>query len=248
MVPQITRILHTYPDSAFSIYGIQLLLESERISQTGGLTRYINDISALTVLKPLYCMARITASLRLPGQTLTGLNQLIDEYAGNENLVYPLFAKFMYLYHLNGDRSLLEYTGELITAGFPGSKEAVEVIRHLSELRNGVEKIKYGSGQANGVPERYLLHEPFPNPFNPEVTFRFTIPEASEAELVVYDITGSEIMRKVFDGLQSGTHSWVWNASESPRASGVYLYLFHAKAPGITGYKYQKTGKIIYLK
>ncbi len=248
LVPQIIRILHTYPDSAFSIYGVQLLLESERISQTGGLTRYINEISTVTALKPLYCMAKITASLRIPGQTLTGLNQLIDEYAGNENLVYPLFAKFMYLYHQNGDRTLLEYTGELITAGFPGSKEAIEVIRHLSELRNGVEKIKHGSGQANGVPERYLLHEPFPNPFNPEVTFRFTIPEASEAELVVYDITGSEIMRKVFDGLPSGTHSWVWNASESPRASGVYLYLFHAKAPGITGNKYQKTGKIIYLK
>ena len=60
-----------------------------------------------------------------------------------------------------------------------------------------------------------------PNPFNPETTISFTLPEAAEISLVIYDIQGREVVR-LFDGwYPAGVHESNFDASNSP--SGVYF-------------------------
>ncbi|MEM1128523.1 MAG: lamin tail domain-containing protein [Bacteroidota bacterium] len=78
------------------------------------------------------------------------------------------------------------------------------------------------------VPESFVLHGNYPNPFNPTTEIGFDLPEASEVRLVVYDVTGREVMRLVDGQLEAGQHTVRFEASTLP--SGVYVYRIEAGA------------------
>jgi len=66
-----------------------------------------------------------------------------------------------------------------------------------------------------------------PNPFNPETTISYSIPEDSNVELSVYNIKGQKVRTLVKDKVDRGNHSIIWkgiNDSEDSISSGVYFY------------------------
>ncbi len=72
------------------------------------------------------------------------------------------------------------------------------------------------------VPETFVLEGNHPNPFNPQTTIRFSVPEASVVMLAVYDVLGREV-RVLVDGVrEAGVHEVVFEAGDLP--SGTYLY------------------------
>jgi hypothetical protein len=76
-------------------------------------------------------------------------------------------------------------------------------------------------------PTPFSLSQNAPNPFNPGTTIRFTLPEAGQVRLAVYDITGS-LVRVLTDGTtRAGTHEAVWDGLDMDGracASGLYVY------------------------
>ena len=73
----------------------------------------------------------------------------------------------------------------------------------------------------NEEPEEFALIVASPNPFNPETTFKFTLPDASEISLIIYDVQGKEVARLV-DGWQPvGEYRITFDASKL--SSGVYF-------------------------
>ncbi|MFQ6608857.1 MAG: T9SS type A sorting domain-containing protein [Fidelibacterota bacterium] len=72
------------------------------------------------------------------------------------------------------------------------------------------------------LPLSFALHQNYPNPFNPSTTIRFDLPEATDVELIIYDILGRKVQALVSGQLVSGKHEVMWNASNV--ASGVYYY------------------------
>lgn len=90
------------------------------------------------------------------------------------------------------------------------------------------------------LPEIFTLSNPFPNPFNPEVSFSVALPVKSEMSIVVYNILG-EIVDEVFSGaLGAGETKFSWDAGAY--ASGVYL--IQARA----GQSQTRTRKVMLLK
>ncbi|MCG8604446.1 T9SS type A sorting domain-containing protein, partial [bacterium] len=79
----------------------------------------------------------------------------------------------------------------------------------------------------NGLPEGYVLLQNHPNPFNPNTTITFAVPEAGEVTLGIYNLKG-QLIRTLHSGaIAAGRHSVIWNARDSQGAkvaSGVYLY------------------------
>ena len=71
-------------------------------------------------------------------------------------------------------------------------------------------------------PERFLLEDNFPNPFNPATTIRFGLPESVPVKLLVFDVTG-RIVKVLADGkLPAGWHQFEFGGAQL--ASGVYMY------------------------
>jgi hypothetical protein len=72
-----------------------------------------------------------------------------------------------------------------------------------------------------------MLDQNFPNPFNPDTTIRFLLPDEMQVSLQIYNLKGQLITTLIDDYLVSGEHYSVWNGKDSnnkPVASGIYLY------------------------
>jgi len=77
-----------------------------------------------------------------------------------------------------------------------------------------------------GIPTGYRLYQSYPNPFNPEVTIRYALPQNAEVSIKVFNTLGEEVSTLVNEAKKSGTHSVVWNAANFP--SGAYWYRLRA--------------------
>ena len=73
----------------------------------------------------------------------------------------------------------------------------------------------------NHVVETFALNNAYPNPFNPETQLTFTLPEAGEVSLKIYDIAGREVFTLLEGMMSVGAHTVKWNASNMP--SGIYF-------------------------
>jgi hypothetical protein len=76
--------------------------------------------------------------------------------------------------------------------------------------------------KAREVPGHFLLHQNYPNPFNPSTTIGVSLPESSDVQLTVFDLSGRQIFSATKSGLQPGYHTLTVDASSW--SSGVYLY------------------------
>lgn len=86
---------------------------------------------------------------------------------------------------------------------------------------------------------RTIRHQSFPNPFNPHVTIRFTVPPSNEQTVVeVFDVKGRHVATVFAGRLSTGEHSKTWDGTDktgSPAASGVYLYRIRVGELWVTG-------------
>ena len=81
------------------------------------------------------------------------------------------------------------------------------------------------------TPLEFSLHNAYPNPFNPETSISFTVPEACRVNLTVYNLLGHKVVT-LYEGMAvAGYHRVIWNASDM--SSGVYFY--HLQAGDYSG-------------
>ncbi len=72
------------------------------------------------------------------------------------------------------------------------------------------------------IPGEFSLFQNYPNPFNPVTRIKYSIPESSQAKLVIYDMNGKEVYTLVNEWHNTGIYEYEFNASNL--ASGVYFY------------------------
>jgi hypothetical protein len=72
------------------------------------------------------------------------------------------------------------------------------------------------------IPSKYSLSQNYPNPFNPITNFKFSMLNAGNAKIVVYDVQGREVQTLVNERLNAGTYEVKFDGSMLN--SGVYFY------------------------
>lgn len=87
----------------------------------------------------------------------------------------------------------------------------------------------------DGAPLDFSLSANYPNPFNPETTMEFRVPQAAEVSLIVYNLLGQPIRVLVSGVRQPGLYTATWDGFDDSGAavtSGIYLVRFYARAEG----------------
>ncbi len=74
------------------------------------------------------------------------------------------------------------------------------------------------------LPESFTLSEPYPNPFNPSVSFSIVTNGKTEVTINIYNILGQKVSELFSGTLSAGESTFSWNAVEY--SSG--LYFIHA--------------------
>lgn len=91
----------------------------------------------------------------------------------------------------------------------------------------------------------FKLNQNFPNPFNPETSINYSIPEISDVRLVVYDANGKQVSTLVNTKQLSGSYNVKWNGRDNygnNLPSGVYFYNLTA------GNNFSQSKKMLLIK
>ncbi|MEX0844094.1 MAG: T9SS type A sorting domain-containing protein [Balneolaceae bacterium] len=124
-----------------------------------------------------------------------------------------------------------EEGGDFLTAEFEasagvhtitisGSNARVDYVQLIEKrLSTSIER-------PNGLPEGYELSQNYPNPFNPTTKINYTIPQATNVELTVFNILGQKVATLVDTRQFAGSHTVNFDARNL--ASGIYFYRLKA--------------------
>ncbi len=117
--------------------------------------------------------------------------------------------------------------------------ETVFVFGGIGQFKNSVYEIEFlginmtGVEDENIIPYGMLLHQNFPNPFNPSTKIKFEVPENNSlkqlhnVELKIFDVIGREVAVLVSTQLDAGTYEINFNGKSErglPLSSGIYFY------------------------
>jgi hypothetical protein len=97
----------------------------------------------------------------------------------------------------------------------------------------------HGTPQTPEIPDRFVLHSVYPNPFNSQVTVRFSVKVSGEIEFSLYNIMGQKIDLLSQGNWNTGTHQLRLDFGEKP--SGVYFLKASAG-------EYSQMTKLVLLK
>ena len=94
------------------------------------------------------------------------------------------------------------------------------------------------------LPNEFAISQNFPNPFNPVTNITFDVAKMDKLSLVVYDLTGKEVVTLVSGIYTPGRYQVNWNAVNNAGdgiSSGMYIYRYFNSEKAITR-------KMLYLK
>ncbi len=95
---------------------------------------------------------------------------------------------------------------------FAVSEESFSLVDSVNSIENVFPGI---------ASDDFILHQNFPNPFNPVTTIAYELPHNSMVELNIYNITGEKVRTLLNDFQTAGSHQIEFNASNL--SSGVYI-------------------------
>ncbi len=112
----------------------------------------------------------------------------------------------------------------------------VALLKAAIEELGGTTGINFGDSE---MPLEYQISQNYPNPFNPSTIINFSIPEASNVKLIIFDALGREVETLIDNKMGAGNYNADWNASSF--SAGIYFYR-------ITANNFVQTKKMVLLK
>ena len=110
-------------------------------------------------------------------------------------------------------------------SSYPFFESGIVIVSSMSE---GLYVLEPTWGQAatsaeiEELPSEVMLLGNYPNPFNPETTIRYSLPERARVRLAAYDLAGREVVVLVDSVQPAGEHAARFDGRDLP--SGSYIY------------------------
>ncbi len=76
------------------------------------------------------------------------------------------------------------------------------------------------------LPEKFLVHDNYPNPFNPITTIRYDLNVKENVKIKLIDIMGRTIKTDHYNGMLPGRHTYIWKGTNDlgkAVSTGIYF-------------------------
>jgi len=148
----------------------------------------------------------------------------------------------------------IQYMANLLTDGDPANDYSVILIAvnincawfdlpaNVIDLE--LPQIAFKGENINSVPFAFELGQNFPNPFNPTTEINYSLPEAGDVRLDVFNITGQKVSTLINEYQDAGHYTVTWNSRDthgSRVSSGIYFYRLSAG-------EYVESRKMVLMK
>jgi hypothetical protein len=101
--------------------------------------------------------------------------------------------------------------------------------------------------KVNYVPVEFVLHQNFPNPFNPETYIPYELPVTSDVELIIYNSIGQKIKSYRYIDKPAGIYKQRFISQNL--SSGMYFYIINATGKDTEKERtYNKVMKMLLIK
>ncbi len=110
------------------------------------------------------------------------------------------------------------------------------------KVESGIEK------NMTGFAVDYTLGQNYPNPFNPSTNISYTLPEAANVRMEIYNLAGQKIKTLIDNYYTAGSYTLTWNGDDyngSQVPSGMYVYKIFAQGQNRA---FTETKKMLFLK
>jgi len=103
-----------------------------------------------------------------------------------------------------------------------GSTPHVDIDKVMVANYWNLESVSTSVENENTKVTQFELAQNYPNPFNPTTKIRFSIPQAGNVKLTVFNILGQEVQTIVNSEMTAGTHTVDFGSTYL--SSGIYIY------------------------
>lgn len=169
-------------------------------------------------------------------KNLSGIDDGVSEYGiyGINNPWYDSYATLFLNFYGKDTYSYFEfpYGNGMINGNT--DKPVVWNGKYIKEVQNPIDKTKGMNGSDSekmDISETSIV--PYPNPFNPQTTFRVVLQKTDYVKLVVYNMLGKEVATIIDSHLEAGDYSFGFNGTDL--ASGIYIYMLQTSSKSISG-------------
>lgn len=191
-----------------------LVYQAPEISDTAG---YINSIAILGE------RIGITSDLDISQFSGTPLTQGIQ---------YHLFTIALNITNFQGTSGLV---WDQVNTGIFNALDKIISVNYLGNGNVNLQGVSSIESSGTLHANTFVLYPNYPNPFNPETTIRYAVPQQfsgnMKMELVIYNSLGRQV-RILYSGVPSpGVHEQRWDGrdyQDRPVASGCYIVMLRA--------------------
>jgi hypothetical protein len=89
------------------------------------------------------------------------------------------------------------------------------------------ESPKTGVDNELHIADIFELSQNYPNPFNPTTNIKFSVKQANNVKLTIYNMLGQTIQEMNYSNMSAGVYNYTWNAVDfngTRVGSGIYFY------------------------
>jgi len=166
--------------------------------------------------------------------------------------IQALFEKWQIYFNLKRDEKAAKATMEEYANAYPDDEWVVfmkvaagEIKRENAPKQNEtVEKsLPDTTSAANTYPESFAMFDNYPNPFNPQTSIRYALPQSGHVLIEIYNVLGQRIATLIVTEMAQGYHVAKWDGRNSlGQKVGAGIYLVRMQAGS-----FAKTQKMMLL-
>ncbi|NOZ61308.1 MAG: T9SS type A sorting domain-containing protein, partial [Calditrichaeota bacterium] len=115
---------------------------------------------------------------------------------------------------------------------------------NAEDPQQGFATVVITSGQFRELPKEYALLNNFPNPFNPETSIKFQLPQQDHVVIKIFNMMGQEVRVLLDEDKAPGAYQIKWDGRDNwgnVAPSGNYVYRMKTK-------HFQDSRRMVFLK